>query len=144
MAQSRDPKNMKAFGSVMSEMMIWLIANKSREAQSWIEKLESIKWRNYLTPSEAEDIVAAMEPKAPWSREQWAQAMSNAGFDMEEWPYYNRCALWTTMCMIMSDSSNSIKQYVPADKLFTFVHALALDKLKDKDKRFSIRDYFGL
>lgn len=144
MAQSRDPKNMEVFGHVMTEIMHWLIANKPREAQAWIEKLESIKWRNYLTPSEADDIVADMEPKAPWTRDQWNQAMQNAGFEMEEWPYYNRCALYATMNMIMSDSSESIKKYVTSDKLFAFVHSLALDKLKDKDQKFAIRSYFGL
>ena len=43
MAQSKDPKNMKAFGHVMNEMMDWLIANKPEAAQAWIEKLEAIK-----------------------------------------------------------------------------------------------------
>ena len=37
MAQSKDPKNMKAFGHVMNEMMDWLIANKPEAAQAWIE-----------------------------------------------------------------------------------------------------------
>ena len=144
MAQSKDPKNMKAFGHTMNEMMDWLIANKPDAAQAWIEKLESIKWRNYLSPSEADKIVAAMEPKAPWTREQWMQAMQNAGFELEEWPYYNRCALFTTMEMIMSDSSATLSKYVEGDKMFEAVHALAIDKLKDPDKQFSIRSYFNL
>ena len=144
MAQSKDPKNMKAFGHVMNEMMDWLIANKPEAAQAWIEKLESIKWRNYLTASEADKIVAAMEPKAPWTRDQWMQAMQNAGYELEEWPCYNRCALYTTMQMIMSDSSATLAKYVENDKMFEAVHALAVDKLKDPDKRFSIRAYFGL
>lgn len=142
MAQSKDPKNMKAFGHVMNEMMDWLIANKADAAQAWIEKLESIKWKNYLTPSEAERLVAAMDPKAPWNRDQWNGAMQNEGFEKEEWPYYNRCALYTTMNMLMSDSSESIRRFIDEEELFSFVHALAVDKLKDKDGRFAIRDYF--
>ena len=43
MAQSKDPKNMKAFGHVMNEMMEWLAANKPEAAQAWVEKLEAIK-----------------------------------------------------------------------------------------------------
>lgn len=144
MAQSKDPKNMKAFGHVMNEMMDWLIANKPDAAQAWIMKLEAIKWRNYLTPAEAEDIVAAMEPKAPWTREQWNQTMQSSGFETEEWPYYNKCALYTTMNMIMSDSSESLKKFIEPDKLFAAVHALAVDKLKDRDMKFAVRDYFGL
>ena len=144
MDQSKDPKNMKLFGRVMNEMMEDLIASSPNKAESWIQKLEAIKWRNYLTPSEADKIVAAMEPKAPWTREQWNTAMQNAGFEKEEWPYYNRCALYTTMQMIMSDSSATLAKYVGNDKIFEAVHALAVDKLKDPDKRFSVRSYFGL
>ena len=144
MAQSKDPKNMKAFGHVMNEMMDWLIANKPEAAQAWIEKLESIKWKNYLTPAEAEKIVAAMEPKAPWSREQWNQAMKESNLPMDEWPHYNRCALYTTMNMIVSDSSETLKKYVSGENLFKAVYDLAVDKLTDADGRFVIRAYFGL
>lgn len=144
MAQSREPKNMKAFGHVMNEMMDWFIANKPEAANVWIEKLESIKWKNYLTPSEADKVVAAMEPKAPWNREQWKAAMDNEGFVLEEWPCYNRCALYATMNMVMSDSSETINNYVEEGDVFSFVHDLAIDKLKDKDGRFSVRAYFSL
>ena len=58
MAQSQDPKNMKAFGCVMTEMMDYLIQNKPDVAEEMIDKLEAIKWRQYLTPKEAEKIVA--------------------------------------------------------------------------------------
>ena len=144
MAQSKDPKNMKAFGHVMNEMMDWLIANKPEAAQAWIEKLESIKWRNYLTPAEADKIVAAMDPKAPWTRDQWRQVMEQKGYDLEQWPCYNRCALYATMQMIMSDSSATLSKFVPNDQLFDAVHSLAVDKLCDKDGKFAIRSYFGL
>ena len=144
MAVSNKPAYMKAFGRVMNEMMDWMIANQPNAAEEWISRLESIKWNNYLTPKEAEKIVAGMEPKAPWTREQWKQAMEQNGYELEEWPCYNRCALYVTMNMIMSDSSESIKKYVTSDKLFAFVHSLALDKLKDRDQKFAIRSYFGL
>lgn len=144
MAQSKDPKNMKAFGHVMNEMMDWLIANKPDAAQAWIEKLESIKWKNYLTTAEADKIIAAMNPPAPWTREQWKAAMEKSSFALEEWPCYNKCALYTTMNMIMSDSSATLTKYSDGSTMFEFVHALALDKLKDADKRFSIRHYFNL
>ena len=145
MAQSKEPKNMKAFGHVMNEMMDWLIANKPEAAQAWVEKLESIKWKNYLTPSEADKIVATMTPAAPWTRDQWKTVMEKSGFELEEYPCYNRCALYTTMNMIMSDSSATLAKYAADDSMmFEFVHALAIDKLKDADKRFDIRHYFNL
>lgn len=143
MAQSKDPKNMKTFGHVMNEMFEWFVANKNDAAQSWIEKLESVKWKNYLAPSEADKIVAAMKPQAPWTRDQWNAAMEKSGYEKEEWPCFNKCALYTTMNMIMSDSSNTLSKYMEDEgDLFAFVHDLALDKLHDADGRFSIREYF--
>lgn len=143
MAQSKDPKNMKTFGHVMNEMFEWFVANKPDAAQSWIEKLESVKWKNYLAPSEADKIVAAMKPQAPWTRDQWNAAMEKSGYEKEEWPCFNKCALYTTMNMIMSDSSNTLSKYMEDEgDLFAFVHDLALDKLHDADGRFNIREYF--
>lgn len=145
MASSRDPKNMKAFGRAMNGMMDWFIANKPEIAEAWIDKLEAIRWKNYLTPSEADSIISAMTPPAPWTRDQWKAAMEKNGFEMEEWPCYNICALYVTMNMIMSRSSATLAKYASDEnKMFEFVHALALDKLKDADKRFDIRHYFSL
>lgn len=144
MADSHEVGYMRTFGNVHKEMMEWMIANKPEAAQEWIDKLGSIKWKNYLTPKEAERIVSGMNPKAPWSRDTWRQAMEQAGFDLEKEPYYNRCALWVTMNMIMSDSSETLTKYVDNGNLFSLVHDLAVDKLTDKDMAFNIRHYFNV
>lgn len=144
MAGSENVAFMHTFGEVHKEMMEWMIQNRPTEAQAWIEKLESIRWKNYLTQKEAETIVANMEPKAPWTREQWKAAMAQHGYELEQEPCYNSCALWVTMSMIMSDSSATLTKYVSGDNLFKAVHDLAVDKLKDKDGVFNIRTYFGL
>ena len=144
MANSTNVNFMHIFGQVHKEMMEWMIQNKPDLAQEWIWKLESIKWKNYLTPKEADKIVAGMEPKAPWTRDQWKQAMEQSGYALEKEPCYNRCALYTTMNMIMSDSSETLAKYVDNGNLFQLVHDLAVDKLTDKDKVFSIRHYFGV
>jgi hypothetical protein len=144
MASSRDPENMKAFGKVMTEMFMWMAENKSEAAQEWLDKLESINWDNYLTQKEAEKIVSGMKPAAPWSREKWRDAMMQKGYKMEDAPCYNSCALWVTMNMLMSDSSDTLGKYVGGDKLFDAVHALAVDKLCDEDNVFSIRKYFSV
>lgn len=142
MAASKNPDNMKAFGNVMTEMFDWMTDNKPEKAQEWLEELEGIRWKNYLTPTEAQMIVDDMDPKAPWSREQWRSAMQQAGFPLEEKPCYNSCALWVVMNMIMSDSSGTIAEYVGSANSFKFVHAEAMNRLKDKDGRFNVRDYF--
>lgn len=148
MSQSKNPDNMKVFGKVMNEMMEWMVANKPDIASDEIDKLESIKWRNYLTHKEAEKAVSEMEPKAIWPFDQWLQAMDKLGIVTEESPYYNKCALWATMSMIYSDSAATIAGImgktlsdVTAEEMVKATHALAIDKLKDADKNFSIRRY---
>lgn len=152
MAASRDPKNMKVFGSVMTEMMDAMLQKMPNEAEEMIQKLESIRWNNYLTPKEAEKIVGNMRPKAPWDRDVWEKAMKQFGIPVEEQPYYNRCALWVEMNKQYSDHAETIADRIikkplstiPAEEIVPGIHALALDVLKDKDGVYNIRRYFGL
>jgi len=152
MAASRDPENMKLFGRVMTEIMGWLIANKPDVAEEMIDKLEAIKWQQYLTPKEAQAIVDKMQPAAPWSREVWNKAMQSLGIPTEEAPCYNTCALWCEMNKQYSDHAQTLADKVwkqplssiPVEDLVPAIHAFALDVLKDKDGVYNIRAYFGL
>lgn len=151
MANSKDPKNMKLFGHVMNEMMEWLIANKPAEAEAWIDKLEAVKWKQYLTKSEAEKIIAGMNPRAPWNRETWSNAMDSIGLAKEEWPYYNSCSLWVEMNKQYSDQGETVAELIgmplaqiPAEKIVPAMYKMALNLLKDKDGVYSIRKYFSL
>ena len=144
MANSKSPENMKMFGRVMTAMIEDLIQSNPSKAEEYINKLEGVKWKNYLTPAEADKIVASMVPKAPWTKEQWSAAMNQQNYALEEWPYYNKCALYATMNMIMSDSSSTLSKFVDNNNLFKVVHGLATDKLLDEDGRFSIRNYFNV
>ena len=148
MAQSRNPKNMKVFGAVMTQMMDVMLQKMPDTAEDMIDKLESIKWRQYLTPKEAEKIVLGMDPKAPWSREVWRNAMESFGLPLEEMPAYNRCALWVEMNKIYSDFGEEIaallgKPLSPSDKgIISACYKMALKNLKDKDGVYNIRKYF--
>ena len=148
MAGSKDPKNMKAFGCVMTEMMDVMIAKMPDVAEEMIDQLESIKWRQYLTPKEAQEIVDKMDPKAPWSREQWKAAMESFGLKTEEAPAYNSCALWTEMNKVYSDFGEEIaalldKPLTPTDPdIITACYKMALKTLLDKDGVYNIRKYF--
>lgn len=144
MANSGNPDYMYLFGRVMTEMFNWYADNKPEAAMEWLEKLSAIRWKNYVTPKEAEAIVSEMDPKAPWSLDQWRSAMQQNGYPLDDEPYYNRCALYVTMNMLMSDSSVTISKYVNNDQVFKLVHDLAVDKLKDQDGKFIIREYFDL
>lgn len=150
MANSRDPKNMKAFGHVMNEMMDYLIQTKPDVAEEMIDKLEAIKWKQYLTPKEAEKIVAGMDPKAPWSRDTWKNAMQSFGLPIEDMPYYNSCALWVEMNKMYSDFGEEIaallgKPLTPTDKdIIAACYKMAIKTLRDKDGVYDIRSYFGV
>ena len=144
MANSEKVEFMHVFGKVHKEMMEWFIVNKPAEAQEWIEKLESIRWKNYLTPKEAQQIVDGMNPTAPWTKEQWKAAMEKYGHELSKEPCYNSCALWVEMNGIMSDSKDTLEKYVETDKLFDAVYSLAVDRLTDKDGKVSIRHKYGL
>lgn len=150
MAQSQNPKNMKVFGNVMTEMMDVMIQKMPAEAEEMIDKLEAIKWKQYLTPKEAEKIVAGMDPKGPWSREAWKNTMESFGLPLEEQPAYNRCALWVEMNKIYSDFGENLAELIgktlsPTDKdIITACYKLALKNLKDKDGVYNIRKYFNV
>ena len=148
MAQSQDPRNMKAFGCVMTEMMDDMIQSSPTKAEEYIDQLEAIKWKQYLTPKEAEKIISGMDPKAPWTTEVWKSAMESFGLPLEEVPYYNSCALWLEMNKIYSDFGDEIaallgKPLSPNDKdIINACYKMALKNLKDKDHVYNIRSYF--
>ena len=151
MVASREPEYMKAFGKVMTEMFNWFSENKKEVAEEWLMKLEAIRWRNYLTRMEAEDIVADMQPKAPWNMETWKNTMEAKGLPIENNPCYNSCALWVEMNKQYSDSAKTIALImgrdlddVSTDEMVNATYHLALDMLNDEDGRYNIRNYFGL
>ena len=151
MANSQETKFMRTFGNVHKEMMEWFIANKPELAQEWLDKLESIRWQQYLTPKEADRIVASMNPKAPWNRDVWNAAMEQMGLVKEEEPYYNRCALYVEMNKQYSDQGETVAellgvplQQAPAEKIVPAMFKMALNLLKDKDHVYNIRSYFSL
>lgn len=152
MANSHEVAFMRTFGNVHKEMMEWMIVNKPELAAEWLEKLESIRWYNYLTPKEAQKIVDKMQPKAPWSREVWRNAMQQLGLPMEEEPYYNSCALWVVMNQVYTDHAQTIADNIikkplseiPANQLVPGIRALAVDLLKDEDGVYNVRSYFGV
>ena len=152
MSASKDPQNMKAFGHVMTDMMDVMLQKMPDVAEEMIDKLESIKWCNYLTRKEAENIVARMKPEAPWKYDVWQAAMTKLGIPMEDQPHYNAYALWCEMNKQYSDHAQTMADKVwkkplntiPAEEIVPVIHAFALDLLKDKDKNYNIRSYFGL
>lgn len=136
---------MEVLGAVVKDMMRKLISNNPSQAKEYLDVLESVKWKNYLTRKEAEEIVSKMDPKPAWpSYPTWLGSM---GIPTSEEPYYNSYALFTVMNMIWSDSGSTLKKHMPEasmEELQETVYDLAVDKLKDADNKFNIRKYFSL
>ena len=151
MAQSKDPKNMKLFGDVLTSMFMWASDAKPEMAHEWLGVLEGVLWKQYLSQKEAQKIVDGMNPKAPWPYDTWKQAMNQLGLPLEEEPCYNRFALWCEMNKQYSDQGETVAELlgmpltqIPADKIVPAMYKMALNLLKDKDKVYNIRSYFGL
>ena len=151
MAGSHNVAFMRVFGNVHKEMMDWMILNKPDIANEFIEKLEAIRWKQYLTEKEALTIVSKMIPKPIWSMDVWRKAMDLQGWPIEESPCYNCNALYAVMSMVYSDSYKTIAKLmgkstseVTNEEWLAVTRALALDKLKDEDGVFKVREYFGV
>lgn len=150
MAASKDPANMMLFGEVMQDMMEWMIDNKPALAQQCIDKLEAMNWKQYLTESEAGDVIAAMKPTAPWGYPAWESAMESLGLEKEREAIFNRYALWAVMNAWYSDHGMTIAEKVFSsplrlvgnEKIIPLIHAMAVDSLTDEDGKFNVRKYF--
>ena len=148
MASSNEPKYMMLFGSVMEEMEDWFIVNKPDLAEAWIDKLCAIKWEQYLTKTEAQNIVSSMQPKAPWSFDVWIDAMTKIGLESEREHVFNKYALWAVMSQVYTDFGKTLAKAlntplndIPAETLLPIIHEMAIDLLCDVDGRYDVRSY---
>ncbi len=152
--KSGDEKQMEHLGEMVRRTMRWMFTYEpdlAEQAMRIIDDNWSKGFENYLTGSEADYIVSQMDPKPEWSLQHILDMLKNAGLKEDDAPYYNAFALATTMSMILSDSGHTLKDELgsdirpaKADEILRLVYRLAVDKLKDKDKKFNVRKYFGL
>jgi len=150
MAASNDTSKMMLFGSVMNELMEYVVKRDSAFAEQEIDKLESMNWKQYLTKSEAESICKNLDPECKWSFDAWENALKSLDLETERKPCFNKYALWVTMNAQYSDHAETIAQKIleatleeaSTEQMISTIHALALDSLLDKDERFNVRKYF--
>jgi hypothetical protein len=147
MAMAKDPKKMMVFGDA-ERWVFSMVAEKHPDlAEKWLSKLEAGKWNNYLSKSEAEEIVSALVNQdgshgAHWSYETFKAAVESLGGKMTDEPYYNCWALWTVANMRYSDNAKSASEFVPKDLMPRFFYNVAVEDLKDIDRPKFVRDYF--
>lgn len=144
---SEDPNKMHVLGQVVKSMMNRFIESQPQWAREYLDTLQAVKWHNYLTLKEAEQIVSNMVPKPTWSYATWENMMHTLNLPLQDEPYYNSTALYVTMQMICSDDGETLESILNTENRETFfklVYKLALNKLCDKDKMFNVRKYFNL
>jgi len=149
MASSKDVTKMIIFGNAEKWVFGELLAQNPRLAERWLEKLEASCWNNYLTKTEAEEIVTTLinqngSKGGKWSYMQFEAAVKSLNGMMEDKPYYNNYAMWATANMLYSDHAKSLSEFVQEKDMPKAIYLLAVEKLKDVDHPRFAREYFGL
>lgn len=152
--QGRTEEGMSRLSTMTQRVMQWLCVYEpdiATQAIAILDGEDGQECHNYLSAREADEIVSKMAPQPQWSLHHILDMLKNAGYATDEPPYFNNYALATTMCMILSDSGQTLQRIIgspshPAtnEELLASVYQLAIDKLKDKDGKFNIRKYFDL
>lgn len=156
MAKSGMPEKMKAFGEAEKWAFEQIHESNPKLAETWVDKLEATQWNNYLSKTEANDIVAKFVNQdnsrgAHWGYDVFKGAVESLGGNMMEQPFYNCYALWVTANMLYSDHAQSVAEdmghtipaQVPNEKMALSMYKKAVEKLKDKDRKFFVRPYFA-
>lgn len=124
-----------------------------RSAKELIECYEgTLKYYNFLTESEAKDIVDKFVNQDSSKGPKWKDPedvfhkVGELGGRVECEPHYNKWALYVAMNKSASDQHSVIVKWVGDDKekYFEVCYELALTELKDKDRPCWIRPYYGV
>ena len=124
-----------------------------RDAKEIIECYEgTLKYYNFLTESEADEIVAKFMNQDGSRGPKWKdpeelfKKIEEVGGKVHCEPHYNKWALYVAMNKFASDQNSVILKWVGDDKqkYFEACYDLALTQLKDKDRINWIRPYYGV
>ena len=156
MKHSGDPMKMNIFGEADKWAFKTMSELSPKHAEIWLGILESIRWNNYLTDTEASHIASTLANQdgtqgAVWDKATFLSVIEKGGGEAERMPYYNSNALWVTAAMIYSDHAKSIAEdmgyssvaEVPVEKLAMSTYRKAVEKLCDKDRKFFVRPYYA-
>ena len=157
MASSNNKEKMMAFGEAEHWAFKRMNELSPKDAQCWLDKLEAMHWKNYLSRCEAEAIAAKLINQngrvgAHWGYDIFKNAVESLGGKIAEKPFYNCYALWIVANMIYSDHADSVAEdmgaaspeVVPNEKMALSMYRKAVEKLKDVDRPMFVREYFNL
>ena len=125
--------------------------------EEWLEKLEAVCWKNYLTETQAEKLAASIinqdgSPGPQWSMDTFFSVVPKLGGQLDDEPYYNRYALWLVANAHYSDFARSTAEdmgysspeEVPGEKMALSMYRKAVESLKDADRLHYIADYYHI
>lgn len=150
---SGDSEDIEVSLDMLKKAFILLAEANIRSAKELVECYEgSLKYYNFLTETEAEDIVDKFNNQdgskgAKWrDHEELFRRVEELGGRIECEPHYNKWALYVAMNKFASDQHSVIVKWVgnDKDKYFEACYELALTQLKDKDRLCWIRPYYGV
>lgn len=157
MASSGNKDKMVVFGDAERWAFKRMSELSPKDAQCWLDKLEAMHWKNYLSKQEADEIASHLVNQngrigAHWGYDAFKSAVESLGGKMYDKPFYNCYALWITANMIYSDHAQSVAEdmgasspeAVPNDKMALSMYRKAVEKLKDVDRPKFIREYYEL
>lgn len=155
MKHSGDTSKMKVFGKAEKWMFHELAGVHPEMAERWLSHLEAVCWDNYLSQSEAMNIVKRTVNQDGtkgfhWDYPTFVGVVPALGGEVEHKPCYNSYALWVAANMAYSDHAKSVAEdmgyktpaEVPNEKMARSMYKKAVEYLKDDDDGFRIRDYF--
>ena len=133
-------------------IILKLVETMDAESASAIadECEDFVRYREYLSEDEAEDIVRKFvnfdgSRGGHWEDPDEAfQVMQNLNIRFEEDGEYNRWAFFAVLNMIWSDDWGVLRNYASPEQEARVCAELAQAKLEDRDKVFAVRKYFGL
>lgn len=150
---SGDSDDIKVSLCMFKKAFDLLADTSAKDAKELVECYEgTLKYYNFLTESETEKILAnfvnqdgSRGPK--WKDpEDFFKKVDEMGGKIECEPHYNKWALYVTMNKFYSDQNSVIMKWVgdDKDKYFEACYELAVTQLKDKDRPYWVRWYFGV
>lgn len=150
---SGDAEDYEVSLSMFKKAVCLLADTNLRSAKELVECYEgNLKYYNFLTETEAEDVVEKFVNQDGSKGPKWRDPedvfhkVEELGGKTECVPHYNKWALYVTMNKFASDQHSVIIKWVGDDrqKYFEACYELALTQLKDKDRLCWIRPYYCL
>lgn len=149
--KSNDKEDILMAVDMFKKTFMLLVETNVRDAKEVYECFEgTLKYNNFLTESEAMDVVDHFINQDGSKGPKWRDAedlfkvVEEMGGKPECSPYYNKWALYVTMNKFFSDQNSAILKWVGdnRDKYIEACYDLSVSQLKDKDHPNWVRWYF--